>query len=65
MVSQSTKDLLSTTDKLFLSFAFQMPCLPKDKKKRPQAQAVTAPKTFYYCFKGRCKPNMQLSYQKY
>lgn len=33
MVSQSTRDLLSTTDKLFLSFAFQMPCLPKDKKK--------------------------------
>ena len=32
MVSQSTKDLLSTNDKLFLSFAFQMPCLPKDKK---------------------------------
>lgn len=38
MASQSTRDLLSTTDKLFLSFAFQMPCLPSNVLRLKQLQ---------------------------
>ena len=61
MVSQSTRDLLRTTDKLFLSFAFQMPCLPKDKKKTSSGSSSYSTKK-HFIIVSRDDVNLICSY---